>query len=150
VTPSDPTVAQSRIEQGVLHLDGAGDFTVEVKELKAIKLVGAGNVEVKDLKGKKLEVSIAGAGNVIPAGTVEEVDVHVSGAGDFKGVQLKGKVATVTMSGTGTAIVNATERLTADISGAGNIEYIGKPQIDQSVTGVGEVRQHTPKEKKDQ
>jgi hypothetical protein len=145
VMPSDPLTGEPLIKEGVLHLNGASDFEVEVKELRGLKLNGSGNAAVKDLKGKNLEVAATGSGNVTATGTVDELDVQVSGSGNLEGVALKAKRAVVKASGSGTAVVNASEKVAAEVSGSGSVEYIGSPMVEQSVTGSGEVRQHVPK-----
>src|SRR5262245_40193075 len=66
----DPTQAQTRIEKGVLHLTGVTNYVIEVKELRSIHSRASGNLEVKDLKGKKLDVEVSGSGNVAVVGLV--------------------------------------------------------------------------------
>jgi hypothetical protein len=42
----------------------------------------------------------------------------------------------------GWAIVNVSEKLEAEISGVGSVEYIGDPTIKQDVIGAGRVSKH--------
>ena len=48
--------------------------------------------------------------------------------------------ADIRVSGAGKAIVNAARLLKVDISGAGVVEYIGDPKIEQQISGVGKIR----------
>jgi hypothetical protein len=135
---------ESRVENGVLYLTGAGNFEIDVKELVRVEITGACDFEAKDLKGKRLETILSGAGSLTLSGEVEEQVVTLSGAGHCRAEALKVKKAVVTLSGAGDVVVQPTDSLQADISGAGTIEYVGTPKdIQQNVTGAGEVRQHT-------
>jgi hypothetical protein len=69
------------------------------------------------------------------------VRLTLSGAGNLDGAQLKARQATVDSSGVGAAVVNASDRLDVTLSGVGNVEYIGSPQVQQNVSGIGKVSQ---------
>jgi Putative auto-transporter adhesin, head GIN domain len=136
---------QSRVENGVLYLGGAGNFEVDAKHLTKVVLKAAGNLEAKDLNLKTLEITLEGAGNINLAGTVEEQTINLGGAGVFDCMNLKGKRATVNVSGAGNAVVQVSEVLQANISGAGNVEYVARPsRVEENITGAGQVQQYVP------
>ena len=116
------------------------DFVVEVKSLEALNIKGVGTVEVKDIEGKRLSISLDGVGSMAIAGSVDVLELTLEGVGSFHGEELKTKQATVRNSGMGSAVVNVSENLDATVSGVGSVEYIGSPQVRESVRGVGTIK----------
>ena len=116
------------------------EFLVEVKNLESLNINGVGSVDVKDLQGKRLSISQDGVGSTTIAGSADVLDLTLSGVGSFQGEKFKTKQATVRNSGVGSAVVNVSEQLDATVSGVGSIEYIGSPQVRESVRGIGIVK----------
>lgn len=119
-------------------------FNVTVKDLTQITLSGAAVVSVRDLSGDNLTVDHSGAGSITAAGTVNAQRVTLSGAGSYDGAGLASDQATVDLSGLGSVVVQVRERLDATISGAGDIEYIGSPELHQQISGLGAIQQRAP------
>jgi hypothetical protein len=116
------------------------EFVVEVKSLESLNIKGVGTVEVKDIQGKRLSISLDGVGSMTIAGSVDVLELTLSGVGSFNGEEFKTKQATVRNSGVGSVVVNVSEQLDATASGMGSVEYIGSPQVRESVEGVGTVK----------
>jgi hypothetical protein len=116
------------------------EFLVEIKSLERLDVNGVGSIEVKDLQGKRLSVSLDGVGSVTITGNVDVLDLDISGVGSFDGKDLKTKQATVRNKGVGSAVVNVSEELNATVLGIGSIEYIGSPQVRESVKGMGAIK----------
>jgi hypothetical protein len=126
-----------------ISVSGAGN--VDAPELKterfAVRLSGAGNVQIEGLEAEQLKATISGAGGLaIEGGDIQEQEVIISGAGDYRARDLKSREATVRLSGMGSATVHARDRLDVTISGAGSVQYVGDPEVEQQVTGLGRVR----------
>ena len=61
--------------------------------------------------------------------------------------RLKGKNATVTVSGAAKTVVQISGTLKAEVSGAGWVEYVGKPmKLEDSVSDVGSIQQREASE----
>ena len=116
------------------------EFVVEVKSLQSLDINGVGSIEVKDIQGKRLSVSLDGVGSVAISGKVDVLELNLDGVGSFNGTGLKAKQAKVQNKGVGNAVVNASEELDATVLGIGSIEYIGSPQIKESVKGMGVIK----------
>lgn len=116
------------------------EFIVEVKSLERIDINGVGSIEVKDIQGKRLSVSLDGVGSIAIAGNVDVLELNLDGVGSFNGEELKAKQATVRNKGVGSAVVNVSEELNATVLGIGSIEYIGSPQVKESVKGMGTIK----------
>ena len=138
-------------------------YTLTVKDLAAVRISGAGNVEIPalgtpslrlDISGAgnmtvtglasdKLDVSMSGAGNTTCAGEVRDQDVRISGAGSYHGDDLASVTARAVISGTGSAHLRVSEQLDARVSGVGSIIYSGQPAVRNSVSGVGRITQRS-------
>lgn len=119
-------------ELDTIVLSGAGK--VETAALRAeqfsIKLSGAGEMTMAGLTADSLEVDLSGAGDLeIESGYVGEQTVDLSGAGNYKAEGLQSGSATLDVTGAGSATVWAVTELAVTGSGAGKVEYVGKPQL---------------------
>ncbi len=128
------------VQNSVLTLAGAEDYDVEVKELSAIQHDGSGTIEANDLKTKRLAVTTKGSGDIIATGTADEQEITLNGSGAFQGKDLKGKEGTVRIGGSGDVVVHVTAKLKGIISGSGTVKYVGRPTVEEEVTGSGAVR----------
>lgn len=113
------------------------EFVLEVKSLESLNIKGVGSVEVKNIQGKRLSISLHGVGSMTISGNVDVLELNLSGVGSFHGEEFKTKQARVRNSGVGSAVVNVSDHLDATVSGVGSVEYIGSPEVQKSVKGVG-------------
>jgi hypothetical protein len=127
----------------LLRLSGSG--TLEAVELRADRLEldvsGSGGATIDRLTAPTFAVKVAGSGAVAVAGEVSRQEVSLTGAGQYRAESLESRVARLGVTGSGAARVHATETLDVTISGSGSVEYSGSPQVRQSVTGAGRLRQ---------
>jgi Protein of unknown function (DUF2807). len=143
-------VLETRVENGTLVIGIKNntsispskpiEYTVEVKDLQGVQLTGVGNLDGKDINVKRLSVSISGSGDVVLSGRADALELDISGSGNYRGDEFSTKQASVHCAGVANAIVNVSEHLNVNVSGVGSVEYIGSPQIQQSISGVGKVR----------
>jgi hypothetical protein len=117
---------------------------VWVASLAGIEASGATDITVEGLHGERFELELSGASQSHLSGTVDHFEVHSSGASDLEARELHAKTVEVKLSGAGDAEVWASDRLDADVSGAGNVRYFGDTKdVHQDVSGVGEVNAGT-------
>lgn len=116
-------------------------FNLTVKGLNSLQVTGVARIDVKNLQGDQMTVSIDGAGVTSLAGKVDQLTVSLRGAGVFNSENMQANRAAVTNEGTGAAVVSVSDSLMAVISGIGSIEYIGNPQVTKNISGLGAVRQ---------
>ena len=134
-------------------------YALTFRQLNAIELAGAGRAEAQQLSADRLQLFVSGSGVVsIPAltannleveasgtaqielgGAVDTQTVTIDGTGRYNAADLSSRVASVSAGGTAQAIVQVTEQLEAQASGTARIEYIGDPEVSESVSGVGRV-----------
>ena len=126
--------AKTGVEDGTLHLEGFNvEFIVTLKDLSGLTIDGLSTAEIKDLKTKRLEVTVKSGAKVVVAGTADEQVIDVSGIGRFNGEACKGKQAKVKVDGGGQAAVNVSDKLHATVQGVGHVYYLGAPAIEQDV-----------------
>lgn len=118
-------------------------WNLTVKNLTAITLSGAGNINAQDITPSSLTARVSGAGNLSVSGKATSQIVILSGAGSYNARGFPTTSATVTISGAGSATVNVSGTLDATVSGAGSVTYYGAPQVTKHITGVGSVKPGT-------
>jgi hypothetical protein len=115
------------------------NYELTVKDLRALKVSGSGDVEARGIGTDNLGIDIGGSGDVKISGRADSQEVSISGSGDYRAKDLQSKEAKVDVSGSGSAIVNASKALEAKVSGAGSVEYVGDPTVEEDVSGAGRV-----------
>ncbi len=109
-----------------LYTSGAAKATLTIETgIFNNETSGAANNTVT-LTAKTANTEISGAGNMVLKGTAEKHKTEVSGAGNLKAVELITDNTDAEVSGAGNAKIMARKKLTADLSGAGNITYFDK------------------------
>ncbi|MEN8250638.1 MAG: head GIN domain-containing protein [Bacteroidota bacterium] len=144
------------------RLDSRGGINVKipVKDLKGLSSSGASNIRTTDviisnslkfdlsgagkmeleLDAENVKIDLSGAGLVYLEGAAKLLDVDMSGAGSLEADALEAEDCTIDISGVGNAVVNVTGTLEAQVSGLGNVEYVGNPKsVKGDVSGIGEV-----------
>ena len=106
----------------------------------AINVNGGGEINVDELHAKDLDVLINGLGDLtIGGGEAADQAINISGGGNYKASELASEVTNVSISGLGSADVWARDALDVEISGGGSVNYVGRPQVTQNISGLGEV-----------
>lgn len=104
---------------------------------------GAGDIRVSLCKSDDIDADVSGSSTVILEGTgsVEKISLELSGASDFDSERLQAIDVTAGISGGSEAIVAVSGKLVANVSGAGELRYLGSPIVDSETSGGGSVRQ---------
>jgi hypothetical protein len=126
------------------QLESAGAIKLAADDLRADELrldfSGASTVRIGNLQASRLHLEGSGATKAELAGKVGTQVVSLSGAGSYRATGLESDRAEVHVTGAGKAFVNARTSLAVEISGAGVVEYLGDPKLEQDISGVGKVR----------
>jgi len=124
-------------------LEIAGAVSVKASNIEtdrlALRLSGAGQVNIEALSAEVLEIDLPGACAIKVSGKVGEQRIALSGAGSYKAPKLESRRASVDLRGAGQATVWAVEDLDVAIRGLGSVEYYGTPTIKKSISGIGTV-----------
>lgn len=130
-----PTIDHISV-QGSGDVKGLGSFVMA--EL-TVEVQGSGGVELS-VDARHIHATVQGSGDIDLDGTCGDLSAMVQGSG---GVDADGMVSAkveASVQGSGDISVHATEQLTANIAGSGDIHYKGSPaRLDKRVAGSGEV-----------
>jgi hypothetical protein len=135
------------------------NYYLTVKDLREIKISGAGNVKCEQLTtrdmrilssglgnmemqlaAEELQVDISGAGKIVISGEVKTQFITISGAGAYEAFNLESSDCKISISGVGKAELNASDTLDIRMSGLGSIEYKGNPEVAQNISGGGKIK----------
>jgi hypothetical protein len=128
-----------------LSLSGSGKIIVETAisgTLLDLSISGSGRIICGDLRYGKLECSVSGSGSFEFTGTgaVKDAGLSISGSGGFIAPELELENLSIKVSGSGSCDCLVTGKLTAAISGSGDVIYSGNPLLDVRASGSGKVR----------
>ncbi len=112
-----------------LSINGSGDLTVSGKSKKMdISINGSGDIYMEEVAGDDVDVSIRGSGDVeFDGGTCKSLDINIRGSGDVEAKELQCVDVVVDVSGSGDSEVYASNSLTFDSHGSGEVDVYGKP-----------------------
>lgn len=114
--------------------------TIEGKDIK-IELKGTGDFKAENLIYEKGEFKLEGSGDMEMGGEISKAKYEISGNGNMAATDMATTELECKIKGTGNMEVNATEKMSIEIGGNGNISYKGKPQITkQKIKGAGTVK----------
>ena len=133
------TINASMLER--VSISGSGDVeaTGVRGERFAADISGSGSIGVFDIDVEAVTAAISGSGEVDIGGATDSLEVSINGSGGFDGVDLIAIRGRVVVSGSGNAAVNVIDQLDAEISGSGNITYVGDPTVNSVTSGSGSI-----------
>ena len=140
----------TRVVNGELRISMNEDKNINIKKhdrvvvsmpsLTSFDAEGAGLARLNNVQGDRLDVDYRGAGSLVINGKVRHVRIDAEGVGEVDTKALIAQEADVSFEGIGAVSIYASEKLTADVEGMGNLSYYGNPRIvNKSVSGIGSV-----------
>ena len=118
------------VDDGILNIGFKRGTTIEnSKEISADIVVPAVSY-----------IAVTGAGNFKLDGSRQEfLDIYITGTGNVNAFNMEVDHCMVNISGAGMCELNVIESLDIQISGVGDIFYIGHPSLTSDISGVGNV-----------
>ena len=138
----DVKIKSIRADQVKIGIDGSGDVTLDALEGKSVEasINGSGDVRLPSVQASMVKISVRGSGDVLAAGNVDTVRVDVVGSGDVRARKLIAREADVSITASGDAVVHASEKLAASVTGSGDVRYAGSPaNVSRKVRGSGSI-----------
>jgi len=113
-----------------LGINGSGDLNVEGRsEELDIAINGSGDISMDIIDGKDVDVSINGSGNVIfGGGTCQSLKISINGPGEVDADKVQCVDVDVRVLGSGDSSVYASNSITFDSYGSGEVDVFGKPK----------------------
>lgn len=126
-----------------LGVNGSGSLKVLqpiISSDLSLKVNGSGDLYIAQLNGTNLYGKISGSGNInVGSGTVRNESLQISGSGTLDLLGIAARTVDTRTSGSGTTKVNVSDDLTVNISGSGDVYYMGNPSVHSSISGSGRV-----------
>jgi Putative auto-transporter adhesin, head GIN domain len=114
--------------------------TVSLPNVSDISASGSNQIQADGFAGGPLSVSLDGSNHAVLAGRVAALTCVLSGANHLAAQGLAAGSANVALNGSGDAAVDASQRIVANISGAGTITISGNPkERSTEVNGAGRI-----------
>ena len=138
-----PVVTVDYVKLTAVAVEGSGDVIANnLRPVAGFRAAVAGNGDIclSGVRTAKLELAVAGSGDVRAIGASDELTVRISGSGDVAAQSLLGRNVKVSIAGSGDAQVNALETLEVSVAGSGDVRYAGTPKLKQRVSGSGTVK----------
>jgi hypothetical protein len=136
------------------------NYIITVKDLEGVSISGSGDINGNDefnsdsfyadiagsgdiaiiVSANRLESNISGSGSIHLSGLTNSYDATITGSGDVDAFELRARDSSVVITGSGNCRISVADKLRAKITGSGDVLYKGQPQISQSITGTGKVK----------
>ena len=128
-------------ERIALSLNGSGSlqFVGRYRQARAA-LHGSGELSLDAGNSDSIEAELMGSGAMNLAGATRHFKLDASGSGMLDAQRLRADQAQLRQTGSGNATITVREKVTASVSGSGDIDVHGEPsQRSVSRTGSGTV-----------
>ena len=129
------------VHDGKLVVNGEGKgvhVTVTVPHLRALQVDGAGTITLAGLRDP-ISIKANGPVHLSATGAVDSAELTLNGPSKLSLTKLEAKHMIIKMNGVGDADVNATETLTAEVTGSGHVRYLGEAHTVAKIHGPGSV-----------
>jgi hypothetical protein len=142
VTLGSPQSVVLKAQQNIIDVMNIGVFGDELRiELRSNTSIDTEEEIRFDITVEEItSVELLGVGDFILSGEYQDaLTILLTGVGFVKAFDLEVGTCNITITGAGSCEVNVRDELLVDISGVGNVTYIGQPSLSFSITGVGEL-----------
>ena len=161
MTESDRSLVFKTKSKFNLKSDHGVLIRITTPKLESVEITGTGTVKgegkfsggeelVIDISGSgkadfmvntpKVEVKIAGVGNLKLSGETKKASFNIAGSGECDALELKSETANVKVAGVGTVKIFAAVLLDVNVAGSGTVFYKGAATIKQKIAGVGSIK----------
>ncbi len=139
---------ETEVSDGVLKISSRWSLSpkwgikihITAPKVDGVSIAGSANVTAEGISADAFSARIAGSGRIEAKGSAARLEIRLAGSGEFSFGDFPVKDASIKISGSGSAVVNASERIEADIAGSGTVRYVGSPkQIKRQIAGSGSV-----------
>ena len=126
-------------QSGSGNINGNGSFTNDGQTV--FNISGSGNIKLGFAKFNEADISMSGSGSMELRGNiVENLHIAQSGSGRINCTEAPCENVEARLSGSGNLKVNATKKITAQITGSESINYTGDAtQVDTKISGSGKI-----------
>jgi hypothetical protein len=118
------------------------EVTVSGVTLHNVALHGADvNIQLGHLDQDRLNLALAGTGEIGASGRVDRLSASIAGAGNIRMDGAKVQRASINIAGSGDVTVSPRDEANVHVAGSGRVNMTAMPaRLNQSITGSGGVR----------
>ena len=140
---------EASVREGVLYLTradgkrrwGVGDdqeieAEITLPSLNSLDVSGVVAGSIEGVDAEQFNIDLSGVGNISLEGECGVLYADVSGVGDLEAEELECASVFVEVSGVGSASVYARDKVSADVSGMGDIDVYGSPDDVSADSGM--------------
>ena len=128
-----------RFDRPMRH-NGGLKVVMTAPDVKAFSLLGSHSLTIRGYQQDRLEIALAGSGDVDVHGETQSFKAAIAGSGDIDAADLKVADAKVNIAGSGDATVGPTNSAEISIAGSGDVELTSHPaDLKSNVMGSGSV-----------
>ena len=122
-------------------ISGAGTLTVDRAEAPdfSATLKGAGTVRLAALHARHAQFNMIGAGQIVAAGSVGQIEARVNGVGAIEAAQLAARGGRFVMAGTGSIKARVDGPADVTMAGVGSVDVRGQVRCTVHKSGFGSV-----------
>lgn len=115
---------------------------VTMPTVESLSIGGSGKIIAQDAFNglDNLDLAIGGSGTIEISGSARKVEISIAGSGDVKTAGMKAENCQVSIAGSGDAFVDVSEDLEVSIAGSGDVHYKGRPRVKTSIAGSGSLK----------
>ncbi len=117
------------------------NIKVSIAKLRAVEVIGAGDMWIRNLDNENLNVATMGAADIHLSGKTKNLSVAVMGTADVFAYDLVAENANATLTGSADAKLNVSKSLMATLIGPSDLLYRGNPTVTKTIIGNGDVKQ---------
>lgn len=115
---------------------------ISTEYLDRLTADGATGITITKMNNKEFSATVNGSSDMQISGETGKFFLKIDGTGTVLAENLHAKETEVFIDGAGDAVVYASRKLVAEISGVGDIRYHGNPpEVTKRINGVGEIEQ---------
>lgn len=123
--------AVSILGAGDVEMDGFSGSTF------ALSISGSGNARFEDMHVTSLSVSVAGSGDILVSGSAENLDASLAGSGGLDAEAFPTNRVDISVLGSGSSLLRIRDELNVTIAGSGSVRFYGDPAIHSTILGTG-------------
>jgi hypothetical protein len=116
---------------------------VSAPDIESLDVSGVSKVSLSNIENESLKVDTSGASKITVDGKTNRLVIDSSGASRIDARKLSTENVTVDASGATKSMVNVSETLSVDLSGASRVTYSGNPsKVNKKTSGVSSLKQN--------
>jgi hypothetical protein len=132
-----------------LRIDSRGSYrttsplrvSVTTPDISDVTVSGSADVIISEIQQDHAKLKVSGSGDITASGRVTQLELRASGSGDIRTMSVKAETVNAKCSGSGDIFAKASKSASLKITGSGDINIYGKPNIVNSISkGSGDIR----------